>query len=309
MAGDWGSKPCYFSGSFVPLNQANLNIQTHALQYGTACFGGIRAYFNEEQSQLYLFRIEDHYNRLCASAKILQMKMPLDFEQFKQTILTILRDGQWRQNTYLRPILYKSSLELSPRLHDVKDDLAIYAIPLNDYLDINKGLRTAISSWTRINDNQIPTRAKATGGYINSALAKSEALQNGFDEAIFLDHAGNISEGSAENIFIVKNKKLITPSLSSSILEGITRRTVFKIAQSLGIDIEERSIARTELYTADELFFAGTGVQIAWVQSVDRREIGSGDCGPVTTQIRDFYFEVITGNKSFQDGWLTPVYE
>lgn len=309
MDQSWESRICYFEGQYVPLNKANLNIRTHALQYGTACFGGIRAYYNDKLDQLFLFRIQDHYDRLCGSAKILQMQMPVSFLQFKEILLNILHQGDWRQNTYIRPILYKSSLELSPRLHDVKDDLAIYAIPLNEYMDVNKGLKTAISSWVRIHDNQIPTRAKATGGYINSALAKSEAIQNGFDEAIFLDSHGNISEGSAENIFIVKDNTLITPPLSSSILEGITRKTVFHIAEHLEIPVVERSLSRTELYTADELFFAGTGVQIAWVQSVDRRSVRDGNRGPITKKIQEFYFKIITGEEPFKESWLTPVYE
>ncbi|MDH5719346.1 MAG: branched-chain amino acid transaminase [Spirochaetia bacterium] len=301
-------KLCYINGKFLSLKDANINIQTHALQYGTACFGGIRAYWNEDKKNLFIFRLKDHYQRLQNSAKILQMKMPCSYEEFAEITIKILKEGNWKQNTYIRPFLYKSDLELSPRLHNVNDSLAVYAIPLNDYLDTQKGLNTCISSWIRISDNQIPTRAKATGGYINSALAKSEALQNNYDEAIFLDNQGFISEGSASNIFIVKDECLITPDLASSILVGITRRTVLRLAEEMDIKVIERRVGRTELYTADESFFAGTGVQIAWIRSVDNRVIGSGSIGAITKTLQEKYFEIVKGNNNKYDSWLTKVY-
>jgi len=302
------NKPAWFDGKSVPLKEANINVRTHALQYGTAFFGGMRAYYNKEKKNLYLLRLEDHHARLRASARILQMHWAMPYEEFKNITVKLLRDGEWRENCYLRPFIYKSELTLSPRLHNVEDKFALYAIPLNDYLDTTRGMRAAVSSWTRISDNQIPSRAKATGGYINSALAKSEALENGFDEAIFLDHRGFVSEGSAENIFLVRNGKLITPGNASAILEGITRRTVLKIAQDMGIETEERDISRTELYVADEVFFTGTGAQVAWIESIDRRLIGDGKIGPITEKLRQTFFRYASGEVPEYMHWLTPVY-
>lgn len=302
------NKPAWFDGKFVPLKDANINIRTHALQYGTAFFGGLRAYYNKDKKNLYLLRLEDHHARLRASARILQMKWAMPYEEFRDITVKLLRDGEWRENCYLRPFIYKSDLEMSPRLHNVQDKFALYAIPLNDYLDTARGQRAAVSSWVRISDNQIPARAKATGGYINSALAKSEALENGFDEAIFLDHRGFVSEGSAENIFIVRDGKLITPGTSSDILEGITRRTIMKIAADLGIETVERDISRTELYVADEAFFTGTGAQVAWIESIDRRPVGTGKIGPISEKLQKAFFAFATGEKPEYMSWLTPVY-
>ncbi|MCB1145617.1 MAG: branched-chain amino acid transaminase [Leptospiraceae bacterium] len=300
--------PCYFQGRYVPLKDANINIRTHAMQYGTAVFGGIRGYWNAEKKNLYVFRLHDHWQRLRQSGKIMQMHWQMEFEEFEQIVLKILRDGNWQCNVYLRPVIYKNALELSPRLHNVTDDFSVYAIPLNDYLDTRNGLKVCVSSWTRISDNQIPTRAKATGGYINSALAKSEAIQNGFDEAIFLDVHGNVSEGSAENLFIVRNGKLITATVTDSILEGITRRSILEIAQNLGIVVIERPISRTELYVADEAFFSGTGVQVAWISSVDRRTIGSGTIGALTEKLQNTFFKIVTGEDAAYSKWQTSVY-
>ncbi|HRP70403.1 MAG TPA: aminotransferase class IV, partial [Turneriella sp.] len=208
---DFESRPAYFEGKFVPLKDANVNIRTHALQYATAFFGGMRGYYNASKKNVYVFRLEDHHRRLRQSAKILRFHWAMPFEEFREITVKLLRDGNWRENCYLRPFIYKSELSMTPRLHNVEDRFSLYAIPLNDYLDTTRGMQVQVSSWMRIADNQIPARAKATGGYINSALAKSEALENGFDEAIFLDQRGFVCEGSAENIFLVRGNTLITP--------------------------------------------------------------------------------------------------
>ena len=299
---------CFFEGQYRPLKEANINIQTHALQYGTACFAGIRGYYNPERDNIFIFRLDEHHKRLSASAKILQMTMPHSLDEFTEIVSEMLRRSNWKQNVYLRPFIYKSDLDLSPRLHNVGDSFAMYALGLDDYLDTQKGLSVCISSWVRLHESQIPTRAKANGGYINSALAKSEAMENGYDEAVFLDLKGNVSEGSASNIFIVKNGKLITPDLSSSILEGITRKTVLELAETLGIPAQERCLARSELYTADEVFFSGTGVQIPWIREVDRRVIGQGTIGPVTAQLQKLFNEIVRGQNPQYESWLTPVY-
>ncbi len=300
----------FFKGEFIPTNQANISVKTHALQYGTGCLGGIRGYWNDKKSQLYLFRLKDHFTRILNSAKILMMKPKYNVDQLIQITIDLVKKNNWKQGIYIRPFLYKSELSMSPRLHNVQDDITIYTLPLDDYLDTNNGLRCRVSSWQRISDNMIPSRAKASGGYINSALAKSEVLIDGYDEAIFLDINQNVSEGSAENIFIIRDGQLITPPISSSILEGITRKTIMEIAlKELNLKTVERDINRTELYIADEIFFCGTGVQVAWIKEIDSRVIGNGSIGSFTKKIRDIYFDVVSGNYQGYDSWLTRVYE
>lgn len=298
----------YFDGGYRPLGEANINISTHALQYGTMVFGGLRAYYNEQKENLYIFRLADHCKRLMRSAHIMQMQSPVQAEALQDIVFEISRRNQYRCNVYYRPFIYKCELQLSPRLHDVKDQFALYSLKLDDYLDTSRGMRTAVSSWRRIDENIIPTRSKAGGGYINSALAKSEAVQNGFDEAIFLDMRGFVSEGSAENIFIVRNDELITPPLSGSVLEGITRRSMIEIARREGFTVVEREIARSELYICDEAFFCGTGAQVAWIAEVDRRIVGNGEIGPISKKLRDRFLKIVVGEDDAYSDWLTPVY-
>jgi branched-chain amino acid aminotransferase len=298
----------YFRGEYRKLGECNVNIATHALQYGTMVFGGIRGYYNARKNNLFLFRLPDHFRRLSKSAHIMQMKPPLSAEEMAAVTVELARRNESRSNTYFRPCIYKSALQLSPRLHDVPDDFFMYSIPLDDYLDTTRGLRTAVSSWRRIDENIIPTRSKAAGGYINSALAKSEAVQNGFDEAIFLDMRGFVSEGSAENLFLVREGTLITPPLSSAVLEGITRRTIIELAKDAGVPVVERDVARTELYIADEVFLCGTGAQVAWVSEVDRRIVGDGEIGPITSKLRETFLAAVTGEEERYARWLTPAF-
>jgi len=298
----------YHEGSFKKLADCNINIATHALQYGTMVFGGMRGYQNSEKNNINIFKIEEHYRRLKKSAKIMQMGMPITEDEFKNITLEIVRKNNYKTNVYFRPFVYKNPLQLSPRLHDVSDDFAMYSLLLDDYLDMSRGLHAGVSSWRRIDDNIIPTRAKVGGGYANSALAKSEAVQNGYDEAIFLDTRGFVSEGSAENIFMVRDGVLYTPSVASSVLEGITRKTIIQFARDEGIDVVERDIARAELYIADELFFSGTGAQVAWISEVDRRVIAEGKIGPVSRKLQEKYIQTVRGELSQYSDWLTPVY-
>ncbi|PJZ46898.1 branched-chain amino acid transaminase [Leptospira brenneri] len=298
----------YFEGKIVPSEDAKVSVQTHALQYGTAVFGGIRGYYNEAKKNLYVFRLPEHCKRLVNSTKIMQLQIKITPEEIQSIILDLLRKNEVKQNVYLRPFIYTSALQLSPRFHDVNADITIYALKLDDYLDTQNGLTTMVSSWQRFSDNQIPTLSKVSGGYVNSALAKSEAVQNGMDEAIFLDARGFVSEGSAENLFIVRDGVIHTPTIPSSILEGITRRSIIQIAKDLGYQVVERDIARSELYIADELFFSGTGVQVAWVKEVDRRVIGNGNIGPITKKIQSIFFETVRGEQPNYMNWLTPVY-
>jgi|JI8StandDraft_1071087.scaffolds.fasta_scaffold00916_5 branched-chain amino acid aminotransferase len=298
----------YFEGKIVPSADANISIQTHAFQYGTAVFGGIRGYYNENKQNLFMFRLTDHFQRLVNSAKMMQLQFNKTPEELINITLDLIKQSNYKQNIYIRPIIYTSALQLSPRFHDVKTEIAIYILKLDDYLDTQNGLKTMVSTWQRFSDNQIPTLAKASGGYVNSALAKSEAVQNGMDEAIFLDSRGFVSEGSAENIFLVRNGEIYTPSISSSILEGITRKSIMKLATDLKIKVIERDISRSELYIADEIFFSGTGVQVAWVKEVDRRNIGNGNIGAISKQLQTLFFQIVRGENSDYLDWLTPVY-
>jgi len=298
----------YFEGNIVPSEKALINIQTHALQYGTNVFAGIRGYYDSATDNVYIFRIEDHYKRLIRSTRIMHMKFDMKWEELRDITLDLVRQTGAKENIYLRPFVYTSALQLSPRLHDVPTQLGIYVLPLNDYLDTKKGLKTIISSWRRIDDSTIPTMAKAGGGYVNSALAKTEAVEQGMDEGIFLDKDGFVSEGTAENIFIVRDGKLITPDITSSILEGITRKSIIQIAAELGIPVVERRVSRSELYIADEAFFCGTGVQVAWISEVDRRRIGDGKIGPLSQKIQDRFFEIVTNKSQSHKEWLTSVY-
>ncbi len=298
----------YFEGKIVPSSEANISIQTHAFQYGTSVFGGIRGYYNESKGNLYIFRLRDHYQRLVNSAKIMQLNFDKTPDELVAITIDLIKQSNYKQNIYLRPIIYTSALQLSPRFHDVKTQIAIYVLKLDDYLDTQNGLTTMVSTWQRFSDNQIPTLAKASGGYVNSALAKSEAVQNGYDEAIFLDGRGFVSEGSAENIFLVRNGEIITPSIGSSILEGITRRSLIKIASDLNYKVIERDVARSELYIADEIFFSGTGVQVAWVKEVDRRRVGEGSMGSISKELQTLFFKIVRGEESNYSSWLTPIY-
>lgn len=298
----------YHKGEFKLLKDCNVNIMTHALQYGTMVFGGVRGYYDSEQDEVFLFRLTDHYRRLHRSAHIMQMNPPLAEEKMVEITLELVRKNNYRCNIYFRPFVYKSALQLSPRLHDVEDDFSIYSLVLDDYLDTNRGLRAMVSSWRRIDENIIPTRAKVSGGYANSALAKSEAIQNGFDEAIFLDSRGFVSEGSAENFFMVRDGLLLTPPLAAGILEGITRRSIIELAKLEGIPVLERDIARTEMYLADEVFLCGTGAQVAWVSEIDRRQISNSEIGPITKKLRDRFKQTVIGKDPDTRNWVTAVY-
>ncbi len=294
----------YHDGAWLPLTECLLPLNTHALQYGTGCFEGIRGYFDGTRVNLLFLR--EHFVRLHGNAKMLLMTPPSVDEMFAVAVECIRRN-QPKQNVYLRPLCYKKGLTLGPVLLGVPDGFSLYMQMLGDYFDASKGLNVCVSSWRRLPDNAIPTRTKATGGYLNSALAKSEAVSNGYDEAIFLNDRGQVCEGSAENIFLVRDGILHTPDRTADILEGITRKGVINLAKRLGIAVEERPIARTELYVADEIFLVGTGCQVSYVRAVDRRTIGDGKRGPVSTKIQTAYEDAVYGRDPESKGWLTAV--
>jgi branched-chain amino acid aminotransferase len=299
----------FFRGEFVPLRDANINVMTHGFNYGTAVFEGIRAYWNADEEQLFALELVAHYARIRASAGLLMMEVRQSPEELAEITVELLRRDGLREDVYVRPIVYKSSETIGVRLHNLDSDVTIFAVPFGQYIDTEGGIRAQVSSWRRTDDNAIPARGKITGAYVNGALAKSEAQLNGFDEAIVLTADGHVSEGSAENLFIVKNGVLITPPVTDNILEGITRRRLIGIARDdLGIPTVERSIDRTELYGADEVFLCGTGAQISPVIEIDRRAIGSGRPGPVSRDLSRTYFDAVRGRNPAYRDWLTPVY-
>ncbi|MCF6284423.1 MAG: branched-chain amino acid transaminase [Candidatus Hydrogenedentes bacterium] len=299
----------YFEGDFVPVGDARLSVMTHAFNYGTALFEGIRGYYNVEEDNVFIFRLQEHVDRLVRNFNILCMEIPEDAARIEEICLEVARRSALREDVYLRPICYKSELSLGPAVRGVSSALCCYLITLGDYVDTNDGLDVAVSSWRRLSDNAIPTRAKTTGSYINSSLAATEAKQSGFHEAIFLREDGTVAEGSAMNIFVIQEDKLITPPPNADILVGITRNTIMQLAQEqFGLQVVERPIARTELYISDEVFFCGTGAQVAPIRSVDRRLIGNGKPGGITRKLQKIYFDVVQGKVAEYRDWCTPVY-
>ncbi|MBV8694507.1 MAG: branched-chain amino acid transaminase [Ktedonobacteraceae bacterium] len=303
------AKEFFMNSKFLSAEQGFISVRTHGFAYGTGCFEGIRGYWNERDQQVYLFRAREHYERLVHSCKILQIALPYSIDQLIDISTELVRRNGQKEDVYIRPVAYKSSLALGVRLHDVEDSFILTSEPQGDYVS-TRGLRCCVSSWRRIDDNAIPARAKVIGSYINAALAKSEAIQNGFDEAIMLTSEGHVSEGSAENIFLVMNGEFITPSPSENILLGITRDSVMRLGQrELAYITHERQVDRTELYVADEVFLCGTGAQIAPVISVDQRPVGNGEIGTVGRRLQELYFNVVRGNiAEYREQWCTPVY-
>jgi len=298
----------FYDGQIMDEDNVNLSIRSKAFNYGLGCFEGIRAYFDEEDQQLYVFRLKEHYDRFLNSCKVLYINIPYNCEQLCNITIELLRKNNFKTTTYIRPIAYKGSNALNPTLLDEDNRLAIYCTPMGRFAG-KEEMSVAVTSWQRISGNAIPARTKATAAYLNSALASLEVLQNGFDEALFLSDKGNICEGPGENIFMVKNGKLITPPPSDDILEGITRDTVIKIAkEEFGIDTIERSISRAEIYGADEVFFSGTAMEVTPIVYIDRRIIGSGKTGEISQKIKDTYMTITKGKNSKYASYCSPVY-
>jgi branched-chain amino acid aminotransferase len=262
----------FFDGRIVPIGEAKVSVRTHTFNYGTGCFEGIRGYWNPEERQMLVFRLAEHYERFLQSCRLLFIDLPHSADDLGAITLDLLRQEGFEADTYIRPLAYKADEIIGVKLHGLRDALTIFATPFGRYVDAEEGARVHVSSWRRIDDNALPARGKIVGAYVNSAFSKTEAMLNGFDEAIVLTHDGHVSEGSAENVFIVKDGTIVTPPVSDNILEGITRQTVIELCgRELGSPVQERRIDRTELYTADEVFFTGTGVQIAAIIEVDHR--------------------------------------
>lgn len=300
----------FFRGRYVPIAEARVSIMTHALHYGTAVFEGIRCNWNAEEQQVYIFRAREHFERLHQSARILHINLRHSVDDLCTIATELVRRANPKEDLYLRPLAYKSAeMVANLKAHTVEDDFLMFAIPLGNYLDPTKGIHCCTSSWRRIDDTSIPPRAKVAGAYVNSVLAKTEAVLSGFDEAILLNADGHIAEGTGENIFLVSKGKLVTPAPNENILMGITRDTVITLAkEELGMETVERSVDRTELFGADECFLTGTAAHLTPVTKVDHRKVGDGEIGAVTKRLQALYFDVIRGkNKKYID-WCLPVY-
>jgi branched-chain amino acid aminotransferase len=299
---------CYFEGGFVPLSQAKVSIMTHAFMYGTAVFEGIRGYWNAEQGQLYALKVREHVERIRNSCKIMLMEPVPSVDELSRLILETVRRNGFREDVYIRPSFYKSTQAIGVKLHGLQHELYILALPFGDYVDTTVGIRVATVSWRRTSDVSIPSRSKIVGSYVNPAFSKTEAMLNGFDEALVLTNDGHAAEGSAENLFVVRDGVLLTPPLTDDILEGITRAGIIQMAGDMGIPVVERPIDRSELYIADEVFMCGTGAQISPVIEIDHRKVGGGAVGPMTARLKDRYFDIVRGRVPEYGHWITPVY-
>ncbi len=299
----------YFDGAFMPLGGANVNIATHGLHYGTGCFEGVRGYWNEDHQQLYVLKLREHVDRFFRSCRVLRIQPPFTQDEMHSITLEMLRLNNFRCDVYIRPIAFKSARTIKLTLSSLADSFAIFAFPFGLYAHRDGGLNVCVSPWRRIDDNTIPARAKVTGSYINASLATEDAARGGYDEALMLTHNGNLSEASSANVFLVRHGKLITPSVADNILEGITREAVMELARvEMGLEVEERSVGRTEAYIADEVFLTGTGVQIEPIASIDGRPVGTGRPGPVTTQLQALYASAVHNEAARYADWCTPVY-
>jgi branched-chain amino acid aminotransferase len=300
---------CWFEGRWTPLAEAKVSIMTHAFLYGTAVFEGIRAYWNEADEQLYLLKAREHYERILDSSKILMMDPGFTVDEMVALTIELLQRNGYREDCYVRATTYKSDEAIGVKLHGLESRLNLISIPFGDYIATDRAISCGTVSWRRTSDLSIPSRGKVVGSYVNPAFSKTEAMLNGYEEAIVLTQEGKVSEGSAENLFMVRKGRLVTPGVDSDILEGITRAGIIELARDvLGLECQGRSIDRSELYVADEVFLCGTGAQVSPVASIDHRQIGDGGIGPVTAAIMSAYFDAVHGRSEAYRHWVTPVY-
>ena len=298
---------CYFEGDWVAMRDAKVSIMTHAFMYGTATFEGLRAYWNADQGRLYGLKVREHVERIRQSCRILLMVDVPSVDELTRLIVETVRRNGFREDAYIRPSFYKSTRAIGVRLHDLDNELYIVALPFGNYIDTDIGVRVMTSTWRRNADEALPARGKIVGGYVNMAFQKSEAELNGFDEAIVLTANGHVNEASAANVFVVRDGVALTPPVSDDLLEGVTRKALLELMANEGIPVETRSIDRSELYIADEVFLCGTGVQISPVVEVDHRPVGSGRVGPISRLVRDRYFDAVRGRLPEYEHWLTPI--
>ena len=300
----------FFKGRIVPYKEANVGILTHALNYGTAVFGGLRGYWNDDEKQLFVFRPLDHFKRFLQSGKLMCMEIPYSAEDLVNSLTELMRKEGHQQDCYIRPLAFFSNEIIGVRLHNLKTEVSIVCLPFGRYGTNEDGQRVTVSSWRRVDDNIIPARGKIAGAYVNSAFVKTDANRAGFDETIVLNQDGHVSEGSAANIFMLRNGVWATPPITDNVLEGITRRTILQLMrEDLKWDVVERTIDRTEVYLADEMFFSGTGAQISAIVEVDFRPVGSGKLGDRTTELRKAFGDIVHGRNPKYRSWCHPIFE
>ncbi len=298
----------YFEGKIVPYTEAKIGVATHGFNYGTAVFGGLRGYWNDEKKTLFVFRPLDHYRRLLNSAKMMCMDIGETPEGLTRLTMKLLQQDGWKRDIYIRPLIYKADEGIGVRLHDLKDELTIFALPFDKYGKNETNAHVTFSSWRRVDDNTIPARGKVSGAYASSALAKTDAARAGFDEALMLTQDGHVTEGSAMNIFMLRDGVLVTPPVTDNILEGITRRSIIELAKNeLGLTVVERSIDRSEMFICEEVFLTGTAAQMMAVTKIDFRPVGNGEMGPVTTRLRDMFNDIVRGRNEKYLHWNLAV--
>jgi branched-chain amino acid aminotransferase len=302
-----GELLAFFRGDYVPLSQAKVSVMTHALHYGTGVFEGIRGNWNEEQGVVNIFRLREHYERLLRGARLLMLNIPYSVEELCDITVELVERNGHSQDIYIRPLVYKSAeLVANLKLQELESDFTLITVPFGNYLGSDL-LHCCTSSWRRVDDPMIPARLKICGIYVNSILAKTEATMAGFDEAIILNQDGHVCEGSGENLFVISNGRMITPSLEDNVLPGITRDTVVELAETeLGLKVQERSIDRSELYLADEVFLTGTAAHLTPVVELDHRLIADGNAGPVSSKLQKMYFDIVVGRNEKYRHWCTP---
>lgn len=300
----------YLNGEFVDATTASIPVRNHAFLYGTSVFEGIRAYYNKDENQLYAFKMKEHFERLLKSCKIMHMHPEFSVEEFCELTKSLLKKNNYQTDAYIRPQVYKNALKIGPGLIDNPDAVLIFSFAMGDYIDVSKGLKVCVSNWRRNDDNAIPPRAKVAGSYANTALIITDARLAGFDDAIVLDQAGKVTEGSAMNLFLVEGDTLVTTQTTDNILVGITRDTIIELGRDvLGMKVEEREISRSELYVADEAFYCGTGAQVSPIVSIDNRPLGTGAVGERSKELQKLYFDVVRGKVEKYKKWCTPIYD
>lgn len=293
----------YFQNNFVPFAEAKISIATHALHYGTGAFGGLRGIPDpQNKKQILLFRLERHCQRLSNSAKVLNYNLPPD--KIQNVIIEFVKKNNPNTSFYIRPFVYTSDLGIAPRLHNIEKDFFVYGLELGDYLSPD-GVSCRISSWYRQEDRSLPLRAKISGAYITSSLAKTEAVESGFDEAILINSQGKVCEASGMNIFIVRNGQLITPGFDQDILEGITRDSILTLARDLEIPTLERPVDKSELLIADEVFLSGTAARITPVKRVENYELSQDR--PITEKLRKKLTAITENRDSKYQSWVFPI--
>lgn len=302
-------KYAFFNGKIVPMEDAKVSVMTHSFNYGTGVFAGMRAYWNNDEQQLFIFRAHDHFERFRQSASLIRINVPYSETELTEILSELLRTEDFHENVYIRPLAYKSTEMIGVRLHDVDDAVTIFSLPFGGYVDNEEGLHVGFSAWRRVEDNAIPARGKIVGSYANSALIKSDAVLAGYDEALVLNEDGHVSEASAANFFMVRRGVVITPSITSNVLEGIVRRSIIELLrEEMGLEVVERPIDRTETYLAEEMFLTGTGIQVAAITQIEHRDVGSGKLGPIVQELRRLFFDAAAGKLPQYRHWLTPVY-